>query len=76
MAACAAFPGHIMMCLNAHDGKVATDGWSKITGHEVIALVKKLEDWGVEAIITDIGYDSVPKGINKISQSYSASRDC
>jgi phosphoribosylformimino-5-aminoimidazole carboxamide ribotide isomerase len=49
--ACTAFPGHVMVGLDARDGKVATDGWSKITGHEVIDLAKKFEDWGVEAII-------------------------
>ena len=32
--ACTAFPGHVMVGLDARDGKVATDGWSKITGHE------------------------------------------
>ena len=48
--ACTAFPGHVMVGLDARDGKVATDGWSKITGHEVIDLAKKFEDWGVEAV--------------------------
>jgi len=51
--------------LDARDGKVATDGWSKITGHEVIDLAKKFEDYGVEAIIyTDIGRDGMLKGVN------------
>ena len=63
--ACTAFPGHVMVGLDARDGKVATDGWSKITGHEVIDLAKKFEDWGVEAIIyTDIGRDGMLKGVN------------
>ncbi|MFZ9498257.1 MAG: 1-(5-phosphoribosyl)-5-[(5-phosphoribosylamino)methylideneamino] imidazole-4-carboxamide isomerase, partial [Polynucleobacter sp.] len=39
--ACTAFAGHIMVGLDAKDGKVATDGWSKLTGHEVIDLAKK-----------------------------------
>jgi phosphoribosylformimino-5-aminoimidazole carboxamide ribotide isomerase len=39
--ACIAFGGHIMVGLDAKDGKVATDGWSKLTGHEVIDLAKK-----------------------------------
>ena len=46
--ACVAFGGHIMVGLDAKDGKVATDGWSKLTGHEVIDLAKKYEDYGVE----------------------------
>ena len=63
--ACTAFPGHVMVGLDARDGKVATDGWSKITGHEVIDLAKKFEDWGVEAIVyTDIGRDGMLKGVN------------
>ena len=63
--ACTAFPGHIMVGLDARDGKVATDGWSKLTGHEVIDLGKKFEDYGVEAIIyTDIGRDGMLQGVN------------
>ena len=63
--ACSAFGGHIIVGLDAKDGKVATDGWSKLTGHEVVDLAKKFEDWGVEAIIyTDIGRDGMLSGIN------------
>lgn len=63
--ACLAFGGHIMVGLDAKEGKVATDGWSKLTGHEVIDLAKKYEDYGVEAIIyTDIGRDGMLQGIN------------
>jgi phosphoribosylformimino-5-aminoimidazole carboxamide ribotide isomerase len=44
---------------------VATDGWSKLSGHEVIDLAKKFEDYGVEGIIyTDIGRDGMLTGIN------------
>ncbi len=63
--ACTAFGGHIIVGLDAKDGKVATDGWSKLTGHEVVDLAKKFEDWGVESIIyTDIGRDGMLTGIN------------
>jgi phosphoribosylformimino-5-aminoimidazole carboxamide ribotide isomerase len=63
--ACSAFGGHIIVGLDAKDGKVATDGWSKMTGHEVIDLGKKFEDYGVESIIyTDIGRDGMLSGIN------------
>lgn len=63
--ACAAFPGHIIVGLDAKDGKVATDGWSKLTGHDVVDLAKKFEDYGVESIIyTDIGRDGMLSGIN------------
>ena len=63
--ACVAFGGHIIVGLDAKDGKVATDGWSKLTGHEVAGLGKKFEDYGVESIIyTDIGRDGMLSGIN------------
>jgi phosphoribosylformimino-5-aminoimidazole carboxamide ribotide isomerase len=63
--ACSAFGGHVIVGLDAKDGKVATDGWSKLTGHDVIDLAKKYEDLGVEAIVyTDIGRDGMLTGIN------------
>ena len=63
--ACSAFPGQIIVGLDAKDGKVAVDGWSKLTGHDVIDLAKKCEDYGVESIIyTDIGRDGMLTGIN------------
>jgi phosphoribosylformimino-5-aminoimidazole carboxamide ribotide isomerase len=63
--ACDAFPGHIMVGLDARDGKVATDGWSKLTGHDVVDLAKRFQDYGVEAVIhTDIGRDGMLKGVN------------
>jgi phosphoribosylformimino-5-aminoimidazole carboxamide ribotide isomerase len=63
--ACDAFPGHIMVGLDARDGKVATDGWSKITGHDVVDLAKRFEGYGVEAVIyTDIGRDGMLGGVN------------
>ncbi len=63
--ACGAFPGHIIVGLDARDGKVAVDGWSKLTGHDVIDLARKFEDYGVEGIIyTDIGRDGMLGGVN------------
>jgi phosphoribosylformimino-5-aminoimidazole carboxamide ribotide isomerase len=63
--ACTAFPGHIIVGLDAKDGKVATDGWSKLTKHDVIDIAKKFEGYGVESIIyTDIGRDGMLSGVN------------
>lgn len=63
--ACYAFPGHIIAGLDAKDGKVAVEGWSKMTGHDVVDLAKKYEDYGVEALIyTDIGRDGMLTGVN------------
>jgi phosphoribosylformimino-5-aminoimidazole carboxamide ribotide isomerase len=62
---CAEFPGHIIVGLDAKDGKVAIDGWSKLSGHDVIDLAKKYQNEGVEAIVyTDIGRDGMMNGIN------------
>jgi phosphoribosylformimino-5-aminoimidazole carboxamide ribotide isomerase len=75
--ACSAFPGQIIVGLDAKDGKVATDGWSKLSGHEVIDLARKFEDYGCEAIVyTDIGRDGMMAGVNieatvKLAQSVS-----
>lgn len=63
--ACYAFPGHIIVGLDAKDGKVAVEGWSKMTGHDVIDLGKKFEDYGAEALVyTDIGRDGMLTGVN------------
>ena len=63
--ACSAFPGQIIVGLDARDGKVATDGWSKLTRHDVIDLARKFEGYGVEGIIyTDIGRDGMLSGVN------------
>jgi phosphoribosylformimino-5-aminoimidazole carboxamide ribotide isomerase len=63
--ACDAFPGHIIVGLDAKDGKVAVDGWSKLTGHDVLDLAKKFEGYGVEAVVyTDIGRDGMLTGVN------------
>ena len=63
--ACDAFPGHVMVGLDAKGGKVAVNGWSKLTGHDVLDLAKRFEGYGVEAIIyTDIGRDGMLSGVN------------
>jgi phosphoribosylformimino-5-aminoimidazole carboxamide ribotide isomerase len=63
--ACYAFPGHVIAGLDAKEGKVAVEGWSKMTGHDVVDLAKKFEEYGVESIIyTDIGRDGMMTGIN------------
>lgn len=63
--ACDAFPGQIIVGLDAKDSKVAVEGWSKLTGHDVIDIAQKYEDYGVSAIIyTDIGRDGMLSGVN------------
>jgi phosphoribosylformimino-5-aminoimidazole carboxamide ribotide isomerase len=63
--ACGAFPGQVIVGLDAKDGRVATDGWSKLTKHDVVDLARKFEDYGVEGVIyTDIGRDGMMTGVN------------
>ena len=62
---CSSFPGHIIVGLDAKDGKVATDGWAKVSTHNVIDLARAFEKDGVEAIIyTDISRDGMQSGVN------------
>ncbi|MEH6502554.1 MAG: 1-(5-phosphoribosyl)-5-[(5-phosphoribosylamino)methylideneamino]imidazole-4-carboxamide isomerase [Cycloclasticus sp.] len=62
---CVEFPGHIIVGLDAKDGKVAIDGWSKLSKHDIIDLAQHFESDGVSSIIyTDIGRDGMMKGVN------------
>jgi len=63
--ACDAFPGHIIVGLDARDGMVAINGWAEITDHPVIELARRFENDGVSAIVyTDIGRDGMMQGVN------------
>ena len=63
--ACKAFPGHVMVGLDAKDGKVATDGWAEISDCDVTELAKEFQQQGVEAIVyTDINRDGMMQGVN------------
>jgi phosphoribosylformimino-5-aminoimidazole carboxamide ribotide isomerase len=62
---CLEFPGHIIVGLDARDGRVAIDGWSKLSKHDVIDMARHFERDGVEAIIyTDISRDGMMNGVN------------
>ena len=62
---CVEFPGHIIVGLDAKDGKVAIEGWSKLSHHSVIDMAQRFEQDGVEAIVfTDIGRDGMMSGVN------------
>ena len=62
---CLEFPGHIIVGLDAREGKVAIDGWSKLSHHSVIDMAQRFEQDGVEAIVfTDIGRDGMMSGVN------------
>ena len=62
---CMEFPGHIIIGLDVRDGKVAIEGWSKLSRHDALDLAQKYEHDGVNAIIyTDIGRDGMMTGVN------------
>mgnify|MGYP001250235404 CR=1 FL=1 len=62
---CAEFPGRVIVGLDAKEGKVATDGWSKLSNHDVVDLAQHFESDGIEGIIyTDIGRDGMLTGVN------------
>jgi phosphoribosylformimino-5-aminoimidazole carboxamide ribotide isomerase len=72
---CLNFPGHIIVGLDAKNGKVAVDGWSKLSRHDVVDIAQRFEEDGVEAIVyTDISRDGMMSGVNidatvKLAQS-------
>ncbi len=62
---CLEFPGHIMVGLDVRDGKVAIEGWSKLSRHDAADIAVKFEEDGVEAFIfTDIRRDGMMNGLN------------
>ena len=62
---CLEVPGHIIVGLDAKDGKLATDGWSKLSHHDAIDMAKRFENNGVVSIVfTDIGRDGMMNSVN------------
>ena len=62
---CLEFPGHIIVGLDAKNGKLATDGWSKLSNHDADDMAKRFENAGVAAIIfTDISRDGMLNSLN------------
>jgi len=63
--ACRAFPGQIVVGIDARHGKVATEGWAETSSVDASHLARSFEDAGVAAIIyTDIGRDGMLSGLN------------
>ncbi|MCH7673086.1 MAG: 1-(5-phosphoribosyl)-5-[(5-phosphoribosylamino)methylideneamino]imidazole-4-carboxamide isomerase [Proteobacteria bacterium] len=64
-AACAAFPGKVIVGLDAVDGRVATEGWADVSELTAVELARQFSDYSVEAIVyTDISRDGMMKGVN------------
>ncbi|HET7307765.1 MAG TPA: HisA/HisF-related TIM barrel protein [Gammaproteobacteria bacterium] len=62
---CIEFAGHVIVGLDARDGKIATDGWSKLAHHDVVEVAQRFERDGVAAVLlTDLDYDEKRNGVN------------
>jgi phosphoribosylformimino-5-aminoimidazole carboxamide ribotide isomerase len=62
---CMEFPGHVIVGLDAKDGRAAVDGWSKLSRHDAVELAQQFEQDGVVSIVyTDIGRDGMMNGVN------------
>ena len=62
---CRAFPGHVIVGLDARDGFVATDGWAEVSQVKAVELAKRFADDGVSSIVyTDIARDGMMNGVN------------
>ena len=63
--ACKAFPGSVIVGLDAKDGLVATDGWAEVSSLLATELAKRFEQDGVSSIVyTDISRDGMMQGVN------------
>ena len=62
---CVEFPAHVIVGLDARDGRLAVDGWSKLCNHDLVDLARQFERDGVEAFVfTDISRDGMMSGVN------------
>jgi phosphoribosylformimino-5-aminoimidazole carboxamide ribotide isomerase len=64
-AAASAHPGRVAVGLDARDGKIAVEGWSKTSALSALDVGRRFEDAGVAAIVyTDVNRDGMLKGLN------------
>ncbi len=62
---CLEFPGHIIVGLDARDGRLAIDGWSKLSTHDLFDTARFFERDGVAAFVyTDVDRDGKLGGVN------------
>ena len=63
--ACRRWPGRIMVSLDARDGMLASDGWTRVSGTAAIDLARFFEGRGLAALVhTDIARDGAMRGVN------------
>ncbi len=60
-----AYPGGIVVAVDAKDGMVATEGWAVVSDVSITDMARRFEDAGVASLLfTDIGRDGMLKGCN------------
>jgi phosphoribosylformimino-5-aminoimidazole carboxamide ribotide isomerase len=60
-----AYPGGIVVAVDARDGMVATEGWAEVSDVSIAEMARRFEDAGVASILyTDVGRDGLLKGCN------------
>jgi phosphoribosylformimino-5-aminoimidazole carboxamide ribotide isomerase len=63
--ACRAYPGRIIVAVDARDGVVAVDGWTASGGITALALGARAAAWGAAALLyTDVARDGLGGGPN------------
>ncbi len=63
--ACKAFPGRVIVGIDAKDGWVATDGWAEVSSIQAVDLARQFKADGISAIVyTDIARDGMMQGVN------------
>ncbi|MCY4264610.1 MAG: 1-(5-phosphoribosyl)-5-[(5-phosphoribosylamino)methylideneamino]imidazole-4-carboxamide isomerase [Gammaproteobacteria bacterium] len=62
---CEAFPGKVIVGIDAIQGKVATEGWADVSELEASEVVAQFYGMGVVAVVyTDIARDGMMQGVN------------
>jgi len=60
-----AYPGGIVVAVDARDGMVATEGWAEVSDVSIVDMARRFEDAGVASLLfTDIGRDGLLTGCN------------
>jgi phosphoribosylformimino-5-aminoimidazole carboxamide ribotide isomerase len=60
-----AYPGGIVVAVDARDGMVATEGWAEVSTVSIVDMARRFEDAGVASLLfTDVGRDGLLKGCN------------
>jgi len=63
--ACRAYPGQIIVAVDARDGVVAIDGWTQASDITAIELGTRAASWGAAALLyTDVARDGLRGGPN------------